>query len=72
MRTEPTGTFTLHEAVLGPLPCIACGRLLVWGNATHCIPALRHEKGVDYVRRRDLYDHGTGRPHRCTAQVKAA
>lgn len=49
---------------LGPLPCIACRRPVVWGVATHLFPP-DAQGAMEAVRRRDLYDVASGHPHRC-------
>lgn len=54
---------SLHPT-LGPLPCLSCGRLVVWGVAVHEVSERPH---VGYVRRRDLYDKSTEQPHECRA-----
>lgn len=56
--------------VLGPLPCVACGRPVVWGVATQLVPEANDQYGE--VRRRDLWDKATGHPHRCRAERRAA
>jgi hypothetical protein len=50
---------------LGPLPCLSCGRLVVYGVAVQVF----HEDAYNssLVRRRDLYDASTEAPHRCAA-----
>jgi hypothetical protein len=49
---------------LGPLPCIACGRMVIYGVATHLIADPR-DGLPGRVRRRDLYDKSTQQPHEC-------
>lgn len=55
--------------VLGPLPCIACGRPVVWGVATQLFVS---DWGTEPVRRRDLYEVASGHPHRCRADRRVA
>jgi hypothetical protein len=56
---------------LGPLPCISCGRIVIFGVAVHLIEGhAGYGKGYDVdspVRRRGLYDKSTEAPHQCRA-----
>jgi hypothetical protein len=57
---------------LGPLPCIACGRMVIFGVAVHLI-AEPSDGRPGEVRRRDLYDKSTEAPHQCRqARTRAA
>lgn len=56
--------------VLGPLPCVACGRPVVWGVAVQEMDEAHGAVAV--VNRRDLYDASGKGTHECPARQAIA
>lgn len=54
------------EPILGPLPCLSCGRLVVWATYTAVIDE-RPFRGPrqSYVRTRAMVGWDDSKPHEC-------
>lgn len=59
--------------ILGPLPCIACGRMVTWATFTAVIEERAGWRStVSHIRTRALLDKSTDMPHQCRAQARVA